>query len=620
MKKFSFLFFILTSLLVFLLPIVNVFAGTVLKYDGKTVPYNASPIVLKINNKTIDQSTLPMQPIIIDGTTLVPVREVFEALGAKVDYKDTSQEVFISYNKTLINMKINDLKYTVNGQSKSFSVPPKIINGKTMIPLRSVSEGMGLEVNWDGITRTININDSSNTITETPIVLAVDKSPVSFSEASNPTAKVSSIIADTSSVTINFSSPITNVSKFLLNDNRLIFDLINTTNGLNPTINVPTNTYYTQIRTSQFATAPTAISRVVLQVNNGIYYSTLLSTDRTQLKIYFGNASTSFPTTLDSGNKVTTPVVTTPPVTVPVISTPNVTSPFTVSYDKSSHSILIPKTTGITKNSVSINDYDAFRKNIIVDFNSNYTDLFGNSAVAIGDTYLNSYTPSLTNGNSRLNVTLNSWGTLNVTENDAYVIISFIDPHKLYSKIVIIDAGHGGTDVGTTGNNMFEKTLNFSVAQQFGSFINSETNIKVYYTRIDDTLLGLKEIGQFASAMGDLLFSVHTNGYSNALPTGVETLYLEHSNDATIGISSKACAEIVQKHLVADTGLYNRGAKSSKLIIFKNSTIPSVLGEMGFISNPFDAQRLADPTYLTLVARSYANSTIEIFSQYTPKR
>lgn len=601
--------------------------GITLNYDGVDHEYNASPIVLTINGNVLDQSTLPMQPVIIDGTTLVPVREVFEALGSAVDYKAQSKEVYIGYNNALIVMKIDSPTYTVDNKEYIFSVKPKIINGKTMIPLRAVSEGLGLNVDWENSTRTISINDNKTQIkpetepetkpteeTKTPvstIIPAVDRSTSTITKSASETTTITGLNAYSNSISINSSSPITNISKMLLQDNRFIIDIENSQNGLQSSITTPQSIYYSNVRSSQFQTSPTKITRIVMQLSNGTNYNVILSPDRQSIIINFGDSNSVFTNT--------TPTVTTP--NTPNTTTTQITDPTKpIYFDTQTHSIVINKNTGLKLSDITINDYDAFNKNILVEFNNDYSNLIGNSKQTITDTYFNSYEPILVNGKSVIKIKLNVWGTLSAKENDTHIIIPFTDPHTLYSKIVIIDAGHGGVDGGTKGHSLTEKILNFTVAHRFGKAVSSQSDIKVYYTRIDDTKLELKSIGQFATKMGDLLFSVHTNGFTTATPTGVEVLYLDHANDSTIGISSKQCATIAQKNLVADTGMYNRGIKSSQLIIFKNSNIPSILGEMGFISNPNDAKNLGDDSFLTTVANSYARSTIEIFQNYTPKR
>ncbi len=639
MKQIKYFIFVLLTVVFISTNTMSAYAGIKLTINDQTIDYNADPIILKINDNIIDQSSLPMQPIIINGTTLVPVREVFEALGAVVDYKSDIRQVLIIYDGKLITMSIEDKTYYIIDEQKQFSVPPKIINGKTMIPLRAVSEGIGLDVNWDNATRTVSITEKTinipitdpiiepiiepvvDPIIEQPVIdpivnpvitpsLPVDVSPYIFGEVPSALADVDSINTNANSITIKFSAPVSSISKTNVGDYRLIYDFNNTRNLVPSPITVPNNSYYLEARTSQFTTAPIPVSRFVFVLNQDVYYSSLLSDDRMTFKIFFGDKNTFFPTNI---------------VTGPTDS---------VYFDDFSSSIMISKSTGITLSNISINDLDAFEKNIIVNLDSDYSSTLGSIDTTLNNPYIAGYTSSVSNGKTSIAVKLSQWGTLKVTENNTHIIISFADPHTLYDNILVIDAGHGGRDPGSIGNNLTEKNLNLAVALQFGSYIEQGTNIKIYYTRTQDnaiyfssekseTLAKLKAVGEFSTAMGDLLFSVHTNSVDKTLAnvaTGVETLYFPHSNDATIGISTFDCAKIVQANLAADTGLNNRGVKKSELIIFKNSNIPAVLGEMGFISHPEDSKKLATSQYLDTVAKSYAKSTIEIFSRYTPKR
>lgn len=612
---------------------VSAFALT-LTYDGSTHEYNALPIVLKINGSVLDQSTLPMQPIIIDGTTLVPVREVFENLGAVVDYKEQSKEVYIGHNNSLIVMQIGNDTYTVDGVPYTFKIAPKIINGKTMIPLRAVSEGIGLNVDWDNATRTISITSTIPVIdvlpeptptpvptdipvptpTPTPVVTpdvstniinAVDKSQSGFTDAVFPITTVNNIITNQNSIVISSDSSITSVKKLLLPDNRLVLDITNSVNGLGSTFNIPNNSYYSGIRSSQYETVPTYVSRVVIDLKSGVFFATSMSNDRKNIIINFGDENTVFSNNTD--------------IIPPSDNTANFDPNKPVYFDTVNHSLVISKSTGVTLQNINIDDYTAFNKEIFINLNGNYSSYLGFGLVPVTDTNFKSY-EIYENGGTVIKVCLNSWGTLKTYETNTHIVIDFINPKKLYDKILIIDAGHGGTDAGTVGGSLKEKDLNYTVANRFYKLVDEQTDIKVYFTRTSDTRLDLKQIGQFASVMGDLLFSVHTNGFYTDVPNGIEVLYLEHSNDATIGISSKEIAKIVDKNLASASGLYDRGVKRSELVIFKNSTIPSVLGEMGFITNKKDYAKLADDNYLTTVAESYKKSVIEVFQIYTPKR
>jgi beta-lactamase superfamily II metal-dependent hydrolase len=101
-------------------------------------------------------------PVIESGRTLVPLRAIFEALGAGVQWDGETQTVTATKNDTEIVLVIGGGAYK-NGQPFTLDVPAKIIESRTMAPLRFVSEALGCQVSWDGNTQTISILSLSGT-------------------------------------------------------------------------------------------------------------------------------------------------------------------------------------------------------------------------------------------------------------------------------------------------------------------------------------------------------------------------------------------------------------------------------------------------------------------------
>lgn len=116
-----------------------------LTYDGAVHEYTGNIFSLKVNGEEI-KSDIP--PIIINGRSLVPVRAIFEKLGAQVFWDATEKKVTVSYNGKDIVLKINDTYATVNGEKVKMEVPAKIINDRTVVPLRFVGESLDMEVGW----------------------------------------------------------------------------------------------------------------------------------------------------------------------------------------------------------------------------------------------------------------------------------------------------------------------------------------------------------------------------------------------------------------------------------------------------------------------------------------
>ena len=96
-------------------------------------------------------------PVLRNDTTLVGFRAILEALGAEVSWDGETKTVTAIGNGVTITLKINSTKADVNGQSYDLLAAPEIINDSTLVPVRFLSEQLGMKVDWDGETKTINI-------------------------------------------------------------------------------------------------------------------------------------------------------------------------------------------------------------------------------------------------------------------------------------------------------------------------------------------------------------------------------------------------------------------------------------------------------------------------------
>lgn len=96
-------------------------------------------------------------PVIENGRTLAPVRAIFESMGGTVLWDEAAGEVMLNGLGTDIKLTVGSADAYINGTLKTLDVPARIINGRTMIPVRFVSEAMDCEVSWDEQSKTINI-------------------------------------------------------------------------------------------------------------------------------------------------------------------------------------------------------------------------------------------------------------------------------------------------------------------------------------------------------------------------------------------------------------------------------------------------------------------------------
>ncbi len=204
---------------------------------------------------------------------------------------------------------------------------------------------------------------------------------------------------------------------------------------------------------------------------------------------------------------------------------------------------------------------------------------------------------------------------------------------------IVVDAGHGGWDLGTVGRRgLLEKDLVLEISQRLGKLLESRLGMEVIYTRPDDNYITLDERASIANqAQADLFISVHAN-YSD-LPSarGVETYYTNFfsapgSKDVDTHASpsgakpavtatlspadlherveqSRRLAASVQRSLygtlsVQNPGLRDRGIKEAGFVVLTESAMPGILAEVSFVSSPTDEQKLRSDGYREQIAEA----------------
>jgi hypothetical protein len=138
-------------------------AGNVATKTRDFYVYHKIVLNLTIDNRVIlidgiAQPELEHPPFITQGRTLVPIRIISEALGAKVDWDSVTKNVTITLNNKVIVMTIDKNNATIDGKQMLLDAPPTIRQGRTFVPLRFISEAFGAEVLWDAATRTVTVN------------------------------------------------------------------------------------------------------------------------------------------------------------------------------------------------------------------------------------------------------------------------------------------------------------------------------------------------------------------------------------------------------------------------------------------------------------------------------
>lgn len=136
-------------------------AAPVILSAAMVFPVSASEpkISVYLNNVPIVFDT---EPSINDGTTYVPMRGIFEALGADVKWNDSEKSITVINNSNTIKLYVGKNDIVINGKKSAKSPYPVISDGRTLVPLRSISELLGAEIDWNSATRRIDISTEDN--------------------------------------------------------------------------------------------------------------------------------------------------------------------------------------------------------------------------------------------------------------------------------------------------------------------------------------------------------------------------------------------------------------------------------------------------------------------------
>jgi N-acetylmuramoyl-L-alanine amidase len=168
---------------------------------------------------------------------------------------------------------------------------------------------------------------------------------------------------------------------------------------------------------------------------------------------------------------------------------------------------------------------------------------------------------------------------VNYSNDYQKLILTFIKS-PLIKRTLVIDAGHGGVDMGATGNQgTHEKDINFEVTLRLKELLD-EAGANVVLTRNGDYFISLYERDFIANQLkADLFVSIHTNFHPNPNVHGLEVFCYKGMADSAL-LAEKVAAETIKQ-----TGLISLGVKNNDFVVIREALMPSILVELGFLSH-----------------------------------
>lgn len=663
---------LLTTLALGLLGATTVYGEQVkmdLFYNGKHHAYAAKEVKIEIDGKAMVPKDMPA--VIIDGRTMLPMRQIAQELGCEVNWNEAAKQIYVMRGSDIIVFTVDSKTGYENGKEFTMDVPATIVNDRTMLPVRALADALHLNIKWDDPNRIVSIQSGDTVVKDEP------KAPESGQTTTGTLTGIQTPSAKDAdqTFTIQADGPMGRYEKTFVDDQKIVLDFYGAKSSLPSEITKTNSDIVTGIRTATHENNGDSFTRVVFDLSGKKDYEVKQSADKKNITISFGKTTVDKISAVHSQNKDIITIggtgsfgasvaMTADPQKI-VVTIPNCQSnlndkintddlqyvlagkvdtskgntvemvfdvedlvqysyreetqnlileiyPTTLKnmrYDKNANVLYLDKKDKIDTGSVKFEDHylDGY---FDVTLSGDYESDYGYGTYDVKGTVVENIEVSTKGGNTTFRFKQNRISAYEVTaEGDSYAI-RVKNPKEVYDKVLLLDAGHGGKDPGTSGNGMQEKNLNLTIAQKIAQKLQG-SGIKVYMTRDSDVYPENSTRAKTANDIADLMVSIHMNSGPETA-NGTETLYQVHANDNGARLTSKQLAEILQGKVVSATGNTNRGAKLwTDVLILNRTTVPSAIVEVVFITNTGDALKISNPAYQDQVAQAIADGIQE---------
>lgn len=209
------------------------------------------------------------------------------------------------------------------------------------------------------------------------------------------------------------------------------------------------------------------------------------------------------------------------------------------------------------------------------------------------------------------------WAKINTSSGTGYIHKNYLKlinktGNPLNGRIIVIDAGHGGKDPGTSSNKMTESKITLNVAKRVEARLK-RAGAKVLMTRSNDSYLTLEQRTNFAkNNYAESFVSIHVNSASPAAK-GTEIYYDSSTNPNAA--ESKRLATKIHNNIVKTANMADRGVRDQRFYVVRNNNVAAVLVELGFLSNAEDFKKLTSDTYAELYAEAIYQGLVQYYSE-----
>lgn len=271
--------------------------------------------------------------------------------------------------------------------------------------------------------------------------------------------------------------------------------------------------------------------------------------------------------------------------------------------------LMLPK--NVTSASVSI-DYVHVDKTIAITINGIGKDYFskypmrGNADDIVDVTYMSEDLVGV------IELVMDDVVEAQMTSEGEYIYLDFVDPHQVYDKVVVVDAGHGGNVPGATKMGVNEKDLDLQIVLELKKlFDRCDKNIGVYYTRTDDSNPSFaSRVGLANDSGADVFLSIHNNSTASGRMSSINGTEVMYEGGDTTGESKKFASLCLDK-LLKSLGSKSKGTVvGDEVYIIRMSEVPVALVEVGFMTNQQELENLQNSAYQAKAAKALYDAVL----------
>jgi N-acetylmuramoyl-L-alanine amidase len=550
-----------------------------LYYDGGAHEYTASIFSLRVNGRLL-QADPP--PVVFEDRALVPARAVFEALGAAVDWNAETALATVTLDGTVVQLKIGSNLAYVDNEIRPLEAPPKIINDRTMIPVRFVSEALGFGVDFwpDSDTIVVNAPPASAAPSLTTAPSAEQTAEILGAVFTYDEENALGVLRVSRTGALRVEESVYE------NPLRYVVDLYGAPAKQISDVEVNKG----NLQRVRFGAQTENQMRAVFDLTEdlGHWYESTDDALLIYVKIDPDGAPRSVLDQIKIEGKGISDVLTTRLTVENARLTDERLAEFTVLFDASESARFQPER----------RDAGAavFAREII-------------------------FTPG-ENGRGTVRVELkNPAANVSLQTRDGENIITIEPDYGKIARAVVLDPGHGGRDPGAIGwkdgvrdgaAELNEKDANLAIALKTREILEAG-GVTVYMTRDTDVFVELYDIPKISNEIHPLLFvSIHNNSIEDPSVSGSMVLTFLSGGPDVNGMTGRRLAENLLSCLLAQTGAENKNVRDGKnLVVIKYNEAPAALVEVGFLTNAEERARLLDDEYRQKAAQGIADGILK---------